>query len=236
MRARGVDLPALRQAIGNYLSLGQALPPHFRAALDEAGVSTELDFDSRMALNLNHPLLALSNSIHSELGSRMPAAAQPRPAGLTRSPGLRRAGGETSPPQAAQARLAPREQTSHAPLETLRRAGIDPHAFNAAVANFLSFGHDLPADITAFLRNAGIPHHIDATQAFDGRHPLLAFDRQVRAALGPRTPAATRSRPMPNAAAGSAATLRRPTQAPLDSSEFDQSAVFAAPRRGVEGR
>lgn len=239
LRERGVDLQGLREAIAKYMSLGIALPPHFQAALHHAGVSTELELNTRDAIDANHPLLALSNKIYSELRSSRPAATPPRPAGLTRSPGLRRRG-ETSPPQGAQAAPVARAhspargQTNQAPLETLRRAGIDPHEFNTAVANFMSFGNDFPPNIVSFLRNAGIPH--DITEGFHGSHPLLAFDQQVRVALRNQTPAAPRSRPAGNTPARPTPTLRRPTPAPLDSADFDQSAAFSAPQHNVGPR
>lgn len=241
LRERGVDLQGLREAIGNHMSLGTPLAPHFQAALHDAGVNTELDFDPRNALDLNHPLLKLSNDLHRELQPRTPAAATPRPTGLSRNPGLRRTQGDASPPRAAQA--APtaqahspaRAQTNRAPLEALNRAGIDPREFNAAVSNYLSYGNNLPAHITAFLQNAGIPHHISMAEGF-GRHPLVDFDQQVRLALRTQTPAPARSRPAGNTQARPAAPLRRPTPAPLDSADFDQSAVFAAPPHNLGAR
>ncbi|TAM85162.1 hypothetical protein EPN42_15975 [bacterium] len=218
------------------MSLATPLPSHFRNALHDAGVSTELDFDPRYQLNANHPLLALSNSIHRELDPRRPTM-PPRPTGLTRSPGIGRTGGDAAPPQATLAHSPTREQTRGTPLEMLRRADIDPHAFSTAVSNLVTFGNDLPPYIRAFLRNAGIPYHISRTEAFNGNHPLLSFDRQVRTALGARTPpAGTRSRPAETRLAGQPATQRQTTPTALDSADFDQSAVFAAPRPNVEGR
>lgn len=239
LRERGVDLQGLHDAIGEYISVNTPLPRHFRAALHDAGVDTNLR--SSEALNLNHPLLKLTNDIKSELHPRRPAAAPPRPTGLTRSSGLRRTEGNASPPraaqtaQAAQAHSPAREQTSRAPLDALNRAGIDPRAFNAAMQNFLTYGRALPANITAFLQNAGIPHQIDRMEGF-GNHPLVAFDQQVRLALRAQAPAPTRPRPAGNTQARPTPPLRRPTPAPLDSADFDQSAMFAAPPRNVGAR
>lgn len=251
LKGLGVDLGALNRAIGLYLSQNIALPTDFKAALRHAGVNTAVDFHSGEPL-INHPLMALSHDIHRELNPRRPAAtparpvvtlhrpaatpAQPaatpaRPAGLTRSQGLRRTEGDASPPHADQAAL-----------EALNQAGIDPHEFNTAVSNYVSYGNDLPAPITAFLQNAGIRHHISTTEALNPSHPLLAFDRQVRVALRNQTPAAPRSRSAGNTPGGLTPARRRTTPtpaaspAPLNSADFDQSAVFAAPPRNVGAR
>lgn len=237
LRERGVDLEALRHAIGQHLTFVAPLPAHFEAELHNAGVSTDLISDNMQ--NANHPLLALSNKIFSELHPRRAAATPPRPTGLSRSPGLRRTGGETSPPRAAPAAgtgSPVHEPASRAPLEALSRAGIDPREFRTAVSNYVALANRLPANIIRFLQDEGIRHDISSTRRIDPDHPLLAFDQQVRTALSSQTPAAAQARPARNAPATQAPTPRRPAPAPLNSADFDESAVFAAPTHSLRGR